>query len=650
MVAVAVAAAAPRPVSPVPDKKAVVKAAKKALKRQDSGSMKIKALARTVADKIDSKNNSDAEGEGASAVVGVCVKSVRQMIEGSGKFAVDGKKVTLAAKKGEGGGDDRKEKKKKRKRRGSAGSVDREADGAGSGNESPKKRRRKEEADAAPATAKAADGGGGVDASSWRKENGVLRGSPRESKEEQREADRSLSDDPSYRPWSAFGMASGGGDSSSIAAPLLRWCTELRKFERPSPIQAQSWPVLMRKGSDGRRRDIVGIAETGSGKTLAFSLPALTALVNENNGGRRGRNPRLLVLAPTRELAMQSDEVLRDVGAAVGLTSLVVYGGVPKHEQKSKIRRGVDCVVATPGRLKDLINEGAIDLGEVSQLVLDEADRMLDEGFEEDVRFIISQTLPKEKGRTSAMFSATWPTSVANLAAEYMIDPVRVYVGKGSVDEEEDGNGDGGLSANKRVTQTVEVVEDREREWKLRDLLRWFYKDYKDGGKGGPRVLVFGLYKKEAERLEYRLKQDGWLCSSIHGNKAQNARTQALAEFKDGSVPILVATDVAARGLDIPNVEAVVNYTFPLTIEDYVHRIGRTGRAGKTGVSHTFFQPGDKARAGELQAVLRQAGQPIPDELVKFGSTIKKKEHKLYGNFGPNSGVPMKKATRIVFD
>mmetsp|Transcript_63072 Transcript_63072/g.186334 ORF Transcript_63072/g.186334 Transcript_63072/m.186334 type:complete len:636 (-) Transcript_63072:259-2166(-) len=634
-----VAVTAPRPVSPVPDKKAVVKAAKKALKRQDSGSMKMKKLVKAVADKIDSESNAGSDGdEGAAAGGGVCVKSVKRMIEGSDKFAVDGKTVTLA--KG-----DKKDKKEKRKRRGEGASAD-----EGSGNESPKKRRKKDKGEDSKSTPKstAGEGGGSSDLSAWRKEHRVvLRGSPQPSKEEQIEADTVISGDAAYRPWDDFGRAGEG--NSCVAAPLLRWCTVEKKFEKPSPIQAQSWPVLMQKGSDGKRRDMVGIAETGSGKTLAFAFPALTALYNENKngnrGGGRGRKARMLVLAPTRELAMQSDEVIQDVGSTISLDSVVVYGGVPKHEQKSKIRRGVDCIVATPGRLKDLINEGAIDLSGVSQLVLDEADRMLDEGFEEDVRFIISQTMAKEKGRRTAMFSATWPTSVANLAAEYMVDPVRVYVGKDSVDDE---GGDGGLSANKRVKQTVEVIEDREREHKLRVLLRGFYKNHQNGGKGGPRVLVFGLYKKEAERLEYGLKKEGWHCSSIHGNKAQSARTQALAEFKDGSVPILVATDVAARGLDIPNVEAVINFTFPLTIEDYIHRIGRTGRAGKTGISHTFFQPGDKSRAGELQQVLRQAGQPIPEELMKFGSTIKKKEHKMYGNFGPSS-IPMKKATKIRF-
>jgi len=325
----------------------------------------------------------------------------------------------------------------------------------------------------------------------------------------------------------------------------------------------------------------------------------------------------------------------------------VVYGGVPKHTQTSELRKGnVDCIVATPGRLKDLIHDGAAKLGSIQHLVLDEADRMLDMGFEEDVRQIIGECKPKEEGRQTAMFSATWPAAIQKIAGEYMIDPVRVYVGfEAIVGSNGEGAVDDSLSANKRVAQTVEVIDDRARDARLRQLLQ----KYQTGKKKNDRVLLFGLYKKEAERLEFQLKRDGWNCCSIHGNKNQEARTKALAEFKNGSCPLLIATDVAARGLDIPNVEVVLNYTFPLTIEDYVHRIGRTGRAGKTGISYTFFQPENKSHAGELQQVMKQAGQEVPEALMKFGSTIKKKEHKLYGNFGPKDG-PMKKATKITFD
>merc|ERR1712038_141423 len=271
-------------------------------------------------------------------------------------------------------------------------------------------------------------------------------------------------------------------------------------------------------------------------------------------------------------------------------------------------------------------------------------------GFEEDVRFIISQCKDKTKGRQTAMFSATWPAAIQKIALEYMVDPIRVYVGFEAIVGSNGENAvDDSLSANKRVTQTVEVMEDHAREGRLRSLLNKFCKNH---SKKNPfRILIFALYKKEAARLENTLSRSGWsgLVGSIHGDKTQDARTRALESFKDGSCPLLVATDVAARGLDIPNVEVVINYTFPLTIEDYVHRIGRTGRAGKNGISYTFFQPSDKSHAGELQQVMRQAGQDVPDELMKFGSTIKKKEHKLYGNFGPKGG-PMKKAVKITFD
>lgn len=371
------------------------------------------------------------------------------------------------------------------------------------------------------------------------------------------------------------------------------------------------------------------------GKTLAFSLPALSMM----SSGKKPRDPRMLVLAPTRELAMQSEAVLSEFGAVLGLRSITIYGGVPKHAQAVELKKGgIDCIVGTPGRLKDFINDGTCRLSTVKFLVLDEADRLLDMGFEEDVRYIVSQT--QKKGRQTAMFTATWPSAIKKIAMEFMTNPIRLYVGFES--EDEVAASEDSLSANKRVKQEIEVIEDRQRGPRLRDLLRKIHD-------GKNRVLIFALYKKEAEHLEFSLKKDGFNCCSIHGNKHQNARTEALAQFKEGICPLMVATDVAARGLDIPNVEAVINYTFPLTIEDYVHRCGRTGRAGKTGTCYTFFQPSDKAAAGGLQQVLRQANQPVPEELAKFGNTIKKKEHKLYGNFGPKSG-PMKQATKIVFD
>merc|ERR1712080_292946 len=289
-----------------------------------------------------------------------------------------------------------------------------------------------------------------------------------------------------------------------------------------------------------------------------------------------------------------------------------------------------EVVVATPGRLIDLMQEGCISLGQVSYLVLDEADRMLDQGFERDIRQIVGET---HKERQTALFSATWPDSVRELAHSFLTRPIKVTIGS------ED------LAAGTRITQIVEVIEDRAREGKLVKLLNKYHSSRKN------RVLIFVLYKKEAARVEQNLKRAGWNASSIHGDKSQEARTQAVEQFKSGQVPLLVATDVAARGLDIPGVDFVINYSFPLTIEDYVHRIGRTGRAGRDGTSHTFFQICDKLRAGELVKVLKDSNQEVPAAMNDFDLCIKKKEHKLYGAFGPKEHLgPMKKATKITFD
>mmetsp|Transcript_13532 Transcript_13532/g.15509 ORF Transcript_13532/g.15509 Transcript_13532/m.15509 type:complete len:585 (+) Transcript_13532:148-1902(+) len=478
----------------------------------------------------------------------------------------------------------------------------------------------------------------------WRREHKIVLKDTLDDEEGQRKS-KKLSHTKEYYPYATFDSERC---KKHIPKSLLKQCTDDNGFEKPSPIQAQCWPVLL-ESENGKKRDIVGIAETGSGKTLAFAMPALSIMYQEDQiKKKKRRTPRMLVVAPTRELAMQSHDVLHEFGSVVSLRSLVVYGGVPKWEQVAELKRGnTDMVVATPGRLKDLIDSGLIDLSQVGYLVLDEADRMLDDGFREEIIYIISKCKSKEDGRRTAMFSATWPAAIQKIALEFMSNPIRTYVGFEAIVGSNGENAiDDSLSANKRVAQTVEVIDDRAREERLKQLLKKYQGDHCQN-----RILVFALYKKEAERLEFSLRRNGWNCCSIHGNKNQVGRTKALAEFKNGSCPLMIATDVAARGLDIPNVEAVINYTFPLTIEDYVHRIGRTGRAGKTGISYTFFQPGDKSHAGALQQVMRQAGQSVPEELLKFGSTIKKKEHKLYGAFGPTGGSgPMKKATKITFN
>merc|ERR1719412_305051 len=403
-----------------------------------------------------------------------------------------------------------------------------------------------------------------------------------------------------------------------FSSNLMKICSG---FDKPTPIQSCCWPIA------ASGRDIIGIAETGSGKTLAFSMPALAHLKKRvDTEGKKRVGPMMLVVAPTRELAMQSQEVLEQAGEFCGIRSVAVYGGVPKWTQRKALEQGVEVVVATPGRLIDLMNEGCCDLSQVSYLVLDEADRMLDQGFERDVRAIIAQTNPQ---RQTALFSATWPDSVRELAHEFLNKPIKVTIGSDD------------LAAGTRIKQIVEVIDDRAREPKLNKLLKEYHSSRKN------RILIFVLYKKEASRIEDNLKRMGWNCTSIHGDKSQQARCSAVESFRAGDIPLLVATDVAARGLDIPDVDYVINFSFPLTIEDYVHRIGRTGKAG---TSHTFFQQCDKARAGELVKVLQDAGQQVPEQMNNFDLCIKKKEHKLYGAFGPKDyGQPMKKASKIVF-
>eukprot|EP01125_Pyxidicula_operculata_P009261 TRINITY_DN305_c0_g2_i1.p1 TRINITY_DN305_c0_g2~~TRINITY_DN305_c0_g2_i1.p1 ORF type:complete len:516 (-),score=161.60 TRINITY_DN305_c0_g2_i1:37-1584(-) len=375
-------------------------------------------------------------------------------------------------------------------------------------------------------------------------------------------------------------------------------------FEKPTPIQSQCWPIIL------SNKDLVGIAETGSGKTLAFGIPGLMYLKSISSKAARsfGKQPSMLVLSPTRELAMQTAEVLEKAGKASNFKSACIYGGVAKGPQNEALRSGLHIVVATPGRLLDLINEGTCDIKNVTFLVLDEADRMLDAGFEKEIRTIIGMT---SKERQTVMFSATWPQSIQQLASTFMTNPIKVTIGSDS------------LSANKRVEQIVEVIDSDARDKRLLELLNEYHKSRKN------RVLVFALYKKEASRLESFLNNKGWKSVSIHGDKSQAHRTQALQDFIDAKIPLLIATDVAARGLHIPKVEYVINYSFPLTVEDYIHRIGRTGRAGAKGVSHTFFSKFDKAHSGALIGVLKDAKQKVPEDLLAFGVATKKKEPKL---------------------
>jgi ATP-dependent RNA helicase DBP3 len=325
-------------------------------------------------------------------------------------------------------------------------------------------------------------------------------------------------------------------------------------FTAPTPIQATTWPFLF------SGRDVVGIAETGSGKTLAFGLPCIRRIRRWNedhkDAGQKKGGIRAVIVSPTRELAVQISEQMTELGKKAGVKVAVVYGGVPKDQQRFALETA-QVVIATPGRLLDLMTEKYADLSNVDYLCLDEADRMLDKGFEQDIKNIIGATA-QDGTRQTVMFTATWPPSVKELASTFMTDYVQITIGN---------RANGELQANARISQKVEVMDTNDKQGRLVQLLR------KQGDTD--RVLVFCLYKKEAARVHSSLMSKQFKVSGIHGDLSQTARQSALDSFKAGKTTVLVATDVAARGLDIPAVKLVINLTFPLTIEDYVHRIGR---------------------------------------------------------------------------
>lgn len=335
-------------------------------------------------------------------------------------------------------------------------------------------------------------------------------------------------------------------DSLPFDAPTKK--AYFSSFSAPSPIQAASWPYLM------NGRDLIGVAETGSGKTFAFGVPCISRLQ------KGGKHIQVCIVSPTRELALQIEEQMNKLTKPAGLKATCIYGGVNKDEQRKKIN-GSSIIVATPGRLNDFIGDGSIDLSRVNYLVLDEADRMLDTGFEQDIRKIILATKPGPE-RQTLMFTATWPPSIRELANEFLREPVRITIGD---------NASGELRANMRIVQEVEVMDEYDKQERMLQVLR----KYQSGANKKDRILVFCLYKKEATRVEETIRRRGFPVAGIHGDLNQDKRTQSLEAFKSGAVPCLVATDVAARGLDIPAVKLVLNVTFPLTVEDYVHRIGR---------------------------------------------------------------------------
>ncbi|KAJ0076098.1 hypothetical protein Patl1_33470 [Pistacia atlantica] len=375
-------------------------------------------------------------------------------------------------------------------------------------------------------------------------------------------------------------------------------------FVEPTAIQSQGWPMAL-KG-----RDLIGIAETGSGKTIAYLLPAIVHVNAQPFLGKfvisemvifpifsaPGDGPIVLVLAPTRELAVQIQQEATKFGASSRIKSTCIYGGVPKGPQVRDLQKGVEIVIATPGRLIDMLESHNTNLRRVTYLVLDEADRMLDMGFEPQIRKIVSQIRPD---RQTLYWSATWPKEVEQLARQFLYNPYKVIIGSQD------------LKANHAIRQHVDIVSENQKYNKLVKLLE----DIMDGS----RILIFMDTKKGCDQITRQLRMDGWPALSIHGDKSQAERDWVLSEFKAGKSPIMTATDVAARGLDVKDVKYVINYDFPGSLEDYVHRIGRTGRAGAKGTAYTFFTAANARFAKELITILEEAGQKVSPELAAMG-------------------------------
>jgi ATP-dependent RNA helicase RhlE len=356
-----------------------------------------------------------------------------------------------------------------------------------------------------------------------------------------------------------------------LAEPILRAVIDAG-YTHPTPIQAQAIP-LARRG-----RDLIGLAQTGTGKTAAFTLPIVDRLL----GGPR--RTRALILTPTRELCVQVEESFQKYGVHSELDVVPVYGGVPLEPQETKLRAGVDVVVATPGRLLDHLERQNVVFDDLEILVLDEADRMLDMGFAPQINRIVSQIPPY---RQTLLFSATMPPEVEALARKYLRKPIVVQVGRRS------------MAAN-TVTHAVYTVPSEKKSALLAHLLR---KPDMDS------VLVFTRTKHGADRVVRHLERDGVSATAMHADKTQIQRQKALEGFRDGSVRVLVATDIAQRGLDVSGISHVINYDVPQQPEDYVHRIGRTGRAATTGDAFTFMSPDEIAMVRTIERVI---GQKIP--------------------------------------
>lgn len=361
-----------------------------------------------------------------------------------------------------------------------------------------------------------------------------------------------------------------------LAEPLLKALDKLG-YTTPTPIQEQAIPVVLSK------RDLLGCAQTGTGKTAAFALPVLQ-LLNEQPAGKGYKHTRVLILTPTRELAIQIGDSFTDYGRYLNTKHDVIFGGVSQHSQTLALRNGTDVLIATPGRLLDLMKQGYVHLDHLDMFILDEADRMLDMGFIHDVKKVIRQ-LPQQ--RQTLFFSATMPPQIAQLANSILHQPVRVEVTPVS-------------STAEKIEQSVYFIPKQQKK----DLLVHLLHQRKD------RTLVFTKTKHGADKIAKELKKANIHADAIHGNKSQSARQNALLNFKSGRLKVLVATDIAARGIDVDSLEQVINFDLPDVAETYVHRIGRTGRAGAAGYAISFCD--GKEEMGNLKSINKLIGLKIP--------------------------------------
>ena len=369
----------------------------------------------------------------------------------------------------------------------------------------------------------------------------------------------------------------------ALSAPILRAVVE-EGYTNPTPIQIQSIPAVLKGG------DLLAAAQTGTGKTAGFTLPILQRLMASKPTTTSARRQiRALILTPTRELAAQVQQSVLTYGKYTGLKSAVIFGGVGANPQINTIKNGLDILVATPGRLIDLMGQGHISLKEIEILVLDEADRMLDMGFLPDIKRILT-ALPKT--RQNLLFSATFSAEIKALANTLLKSPALIEVARSN-------------STHEAITQKIHPVDKNKKQALLAHLIK---------ANDWQQVLVFTRTKHGANKLVTQLEKDGITCMAIHGNKSQSARTKALADFKSGKITALVATDIAARGIDIDQLPHVVNYDLPNVPEDYVHRVGRTGRAGSNGVAISLVCIDELALLKDIEKLTKQT---IPQEIIK---------------------------------